>query len=114
MVRVTLRLPDDLHRRLCARSEHRGESLNQVVVDALNDALARGEPAGRDGLPLDEQVRRVRAALGDLVIELDLDRFPPELRPGPDLPGRDALRARLPRLDPPMSRTIIEDREDRF
>ncbi len=35
MARVTLRLPEDLHRRLRATAERTGSSLNQLIVAAL-------------------------------------------------------------------------------
>jgi hypothetical protein len=111
-MRVTLRLPDELHQRLEARSRAVGASLNQTIVSALHQALAR---SARDDVDeRTEELRHIRLALGDLLIELDESELPPELRPGDDLPDRDAYRESLPRLDPPLSRTIIDDREDQF
>jgi len=46
MARLTLRLPDDLHRRMRAASERTGASLNQLIVAALSDALARQAAEG--------------------------------------------------------------------
>ena len=111
-VRVTVRLPDELHRRLEARASSVGASLNQTIVSTLHEALARSNDDQTDDRA--EERRRIRMALGDLVVEFDESDLPPELRPGDDLPDRDAFRESLPRLDPPISRAIIEDREDRF
>lgn len=110
-MRVTLRLPDELHHRLEARSRESGASLNQTIVAALHEALSRADRDGGDDAV--EQLRHIRMALGDLVVELDESQLPPELRPSEDLPDTDALRESMPRLDPPLSATIIADREDR-
>jgi hypothetical protein len=109
-VRVTLRLPDELHRRLEARARAAGASLNQTIVSTLHEALARAAPATDDRA---EALRHIRMALGDLVVALDDAELPPELRPADDLPDVDTLRESMPRLDPPLSRTIIDDRADR-
>ncbi len=114
MPRVTLRLPDDLHRRLRAASERTGASLNQLIVAALSEALAREAAADQAEGSLLEQVQRVRRALGDLVVELDLQHGPPYLRPSEGLPDTDTLRQSMPVLMPPLSATISADREDRF
>lgn len=113
MARVTLRLPEDLHHRLRATSERTGSSLNQLVVAALSETLARGEVAGEAEGSLLEQVQHVRLALGDLAVEVDASHLPPYLRPSEDLPDTDALRQSMPQLIPPLSATISADREDR-
>jgi HicB family len=114
MARVTLRLPEDLHRRLRAVSQHRGASLNQLIVAILSEAQAHGRLLDQTQDPLLEQVQHVRRALGDLVVELDWSALPPHLQPGEDLPDAETLRHSLPELVPPLSATIIADREDRF
>ena len=59
-------------------------------------------------------IREIRAALGDLVVELDTSKFPAQFRPSKGLRGREALRKSLPRLKPPLSVTIIEERAERL
>ena len=113
MTRVTLRLPDDLHRRLNAASERYGTSLNQLIVAALSGALARDDLAGPAGDSVTAQVQQIRRALGDLVIEMDTDFLPPGTRAREDLPDSDTLRQSMPTLHPPLSATVISDREDR-
>lgn len=114
MPRVTLRLPEDLHRRLRSTSERTGTSLNQLIVAALSAALARSEVADQAEGSLLEQVEHVRRTLGDLAVELDLRHVPPYLRPSEDLPDTDTLRRSMPSLVPPLSATMSADREDRF
>ena len=114
MARVTLRLPEDLHRRLRGASERTGASLNQLIIAALSQALARDAVASEAENPLFEQVRHIQRALGDLAVELDTSYLPPHLRPREDLPDPDTLRESMPELAPALSATIIADREDRF
>lgn len=114
MARVTLRLPEDLHRRLRSTSERTGSSLNQVIVAALSDALVRGDVAEHPESSLLEQVQHVQWALADLAVQLDVRHLPPDLRPSEDLPDTDTLRQSMPELMPPLSATISADREDRF
>ncbi|MBI2864673.1 MAG: toxin-antitoxin system HicB family antitoxin [Chloroflexi bacterium] len=113
MARITLRLPEDLHRCLHLESQRTGSSLNQVIVAALKDALARaGAPEQSESSRM-ERVRHIRRILGDLAVEVDMRHFPPHLRPSEDLADTDTLRQSMPALDPPLSATIIADREDR-
>lgn len=114
MSRVTLRLPDDLHRKLQAESWRTGASLNQLIVSTLSEAVARDEAMDREQGHLAEQVKHIRSALGDLAVVLNTDSLPPHLHPEDDLPDPDVYRHSLPVLHPPLSATIIADREDRF
>jgi len=41
-------------------------------------------------------------------------RLAPPIRQGKPFPGRSAFRRRMPRLDPPLSQTIAEGRDDRI
>ena len=111
MTRLTLRLPDDLHDRLRNASSQTGQSLNQTIVSALSAALDETSPDA-DQSPLREQLQQVRAALGDLIVEIDVSRFLAELGLADTHSGEETLRS-LPSLDPPLSITVIEDREDR-
>ncbi|MDA8217497.1 MAG: toxin-antitoxin system HicB family antitoxin [Dehalococcoidales bacterium] len=114
MARITLRLPEELHRRLAQRSQRAGVSLNQLIVATLHDAAAEHDSGGEGEDPLAEQVQHIRAALSDMAVELDTGRLPPHLRPGDDLPDRETYRRSLPQIQPSLSATIIADREDRL
>lgn len=114
MTRVTLRLPEELHRRLRAASTRTGSSLNELIVAALNTALSRDHTASRTEHSLQDQIRYVRMALGELALDPDMNHLPAHLRRDEDLPGPDVLRHSLPELVPSLSDTIIADREDRF
>ena len=112
MVRLTLRLPDDLHERLLAANRESGESLNHAIVAILNAALGCEDDHSEE-TPLERERSRVREASGDLVVEIDPAEFAPYLNHGGELPDRQALFDSMARLDPPLSRSVIEDREDR-
>jgi plasmid stability protein len=113
MARITLRLPDELHRRLRVAAREAGRSLNEEIVTILTERLD-GESERQDETPLQRERRRIREALGDLVVDFRPEDFAPFFHPLPDDFDRDAFFNSLPRLDPPLSQTIIEDREDRF
>lgn len=71
-------------------------------------------------------IREARQNLSQLIDEVKLGnevlitergipvaRLVPAQRSGKPLPDRSEFRKRMPSLDPPLSQTIIEDREDR-
>lgn len=114
MARITLRLPDDLHRQLQSSSRQSGKSLNQTIVDALSDQLRQCSEEDSEETPQEKERRRIREALGDLVVDFRPEDYAPLFRPLPKNFDREALFRSMPRLDPPLSQTIIEDREERF
>lgn len=67
MSRLTLRLPESLHRRLAETADREGVSLNQYLVYLL----ARGSASAYSVRPVpDDEVREQREAYGDLLDEL--------------------------------------------
>ncbi len=62
--------------------------------------------------PLMEQIKLIRIALGDLVSDIDLSKFPKRLQPGPHYMHDKTAKARRPKLNPPLSETIIEERRE--
>lgn len=109
MVRITLRLPESLSDRLTKAARGRKTSLNQLIVTCLNEAVPEEEKDRQAGH--DEELRRVKAALG--AVEIDISTWKKRLGLAEVTPNREVLRESLPKLDPPLSRTVIEDREDR-
>lgn len=85
-----------------------------MIVVALRDSLARAEMAEQAEGSLLEQAQHIRRTLGDLAAELHAENLPPYLRPPEDLPDTDTIRESMCELVPPLSATIIADREDRF
>lgn len=92
-----------------------GLTITASLIGGLRHALRRREKsASGSGLTSAEAERkRIHEALGDLLAPpIDYSLYPPHLRPGPDLPDRDTLRAMLPKLDPPLSKTIADERDE--
>lgn len=114
MGRVTVRLPDHLHRSLRAESTRTGESLNQLIVDAVSNALDVDAPVESPKTPLQKEVERIRRLLGPLVAqgEPDYSGLPEHLRPGPDLPDTETLTDALGPGLPSLSAQIIREREE--
>ena len=83
--------------------------MNQLIVTCLEEAVPERPPEGK--LTREEETRRLRAALG--AVDIDVARWKRYLGLPDVTEDHEALRASLPVLDPPLSRTIIEDREDR-
>ncbi len=84
--RVTIELSDELHERIAEASRRAGSSLNATILRLIEHALAE-RVSDRDQVPA--------GAIFD--------------------PDQAARRRRdLPVLDPPLSRTVIEGREDRI
>lgn len=110
MTRITLRLPTDLSDRLREEGQRMGVSLNQMIVATLRDALARsGAVEGADDALMD-QVFHVRRALRDLVTVMDPSQFAPELRRRREGAPEEPAISSMPKLQLPLSATIIEDR----
>ena len=117
MVRVTLRLPDDVYERIQRASRESGRSLNQVMVDALRDGeLACGPlPGASDFEKLRWAAREHAPPWADEDDSLMAEVFPDDDPDAPP-PTREELWARMPhfRSGNLASRMIIEDRKDRF
>src|SRR5690349_141150 len=112
MIRVTVRLPDELHQRLKLASVRARASLNDVIVATLSDALTCEDMDDADSLM--NQVRQMRTILGGLAVHLDPEQCPSQLGSEQALPDRTELLGTLPRLTPPLSKTIASERAERF
>ncbi len=111
--RVTLRLPSELHLRLRERAQTAGVSINQTIVAALDASLAGAEARTADLDSVAGRARHIRAALGDLVVELGDTGMPEHLKLMGEEFDREAFLRSLPVMDPPLPATIIDEREDR-
>ena len=116
--RITLDLPDSLMERIAETSRRLERSSEQVILALLEAdasisteqpraAAAQSERAPNDPpypIPSDEEMER----FADQMIEIweDDDDGP--------LPTHEELRAMMPILDPPLSQTVMDMREDRF
>ncbi|MGH2588136.1 MAG: ribbon-helix-helix protein, CopG family [Dehalococcoidia bacterium] len=116
-VRVTLRLPEPVYKRIAEASRETGRSLNQVMVDALREAdLHCGPgPDASDFEKLRWAAREHAPPWTDEDDALMAEVFPDD---DPDAPvlTHEELWELMPKLPPEKwaSTIIIEDREDRF
>lgn len=116
-VRVTLRLPESIYERVAQESAESGRSLNQVMVDALQDADLKSKPP-----PEMTEFERLRWSLRDIAPPWtdDDDALMAQVfsDDDPDAPEitHEQLWEMMPKLPPEKwaSKLLIEDREDRF
>lgn len=80
-------------------------------MDILSDALGCGKGSRPDETPLEAERRRTREVLGDLVVEYEPEDFASALSRWRTPEEVEAILASIPVLDPPLSQTIIEERE---
>ena len=83
------------------------------LVAGLRHALSRHRRTDDAPVVHDDERRRLRAALKDMIVDVDLDAWPAHLRPTADMPDRDTLRRSLPRSNRPAWIDIREDRDGR-
>jgi len=84
------------------------------LLAGLRHALGRREKAELPDDPLEAERKRIREALGDILAPpIDFSLWPEHLRPRPDLPDRDTLRARIKPIERQAWQDIREDRDAR-
>jgi hypothetical protein len=110
---VTIELPDALYERLVDASRVAGTSLDATIVELVDRGLMKSAHASLPGESREalDEFHRAQGALRERLRQgLDTSdfrrrRFDPE--------AAAEFRRRMPVLDPPLSQTIIEGREDR-
>jgi hypothetical protein len=83
-----------------------------MIVAAITQALEQGSDVSEGDGGLMEQVSHLRTALREITTEISARRLPAQVRPEP----RGAVRkrrVRAPKLVPPLSSTILEERRER-
>lgn len=110
MAAIHVTIPEDLYALVKARVGDSQDALDRAVADALRQSLAKpttSEPS------LDEQRARIRAALGDLAAPANWLDDQLEALGGPLTPEEEEEYYRtMPVLDPPLSQTLIQMREE--
>jgi len=80
------------------------------IVSNIRNALGRRRHPPRDEAA--ERRERVRRALAPITVKLDRELWQRAFGKLPDNFDREAFLRSLPVLDPPLSQTIIEQREE--
>jgi hypothetical protein len=109
MVTLTVTIPDDLYKRIEQASRESDAEVDETVVVALERAFTRQ----RTPEEVNAERQRIREALGDHASDFDGEAFLEALglEPMTDEEYTAFMRNR-PTLDPPLSQTIIEVREE--
>jgi len=107
-VKLTVRLPAQLHRALKERAVEYKVSLNQVMVDTLTAELAVAPPEEETEAEKFDRVMRESGLLADTSWMSDLAK---ELLNGKEPPSLEEVRGWLQGV--PLSEWIIEDRGPR-
>jgi hypothetical protein len=85
-----------------------------VIVSSLEQTFDEDEIAATDEHSIVARAARLRARLGDLAIQPEPVDIESTLPLDATLEQRRAFRASMPVPNPPLSQTMIEDREDRL
>lgn len=114
-VRLTLRLPDDVYERIVRYGRASGRSVNQVIVDVLSTADLAGPYL--EGMTPQQRLNWMLRDIASPVTDGDLrimdEVFGTSDTDAPVL-SHEELWAIMPHdLDPPVSQTVIDLREDR-
>ncbi len=80
------------------------------LVQRIRALFARRDAAGEQ-IQRERERAKIRAALADMIVEIDVDSYPEDLRPT-ESTDREAVFRSLPPLDPPLSAAIIQEREE--
>jgi hypothetical protein len=88
-------------------------SLNELIVSSLRETIETVEVTSTGPDSVAARAERLRAALGNLVVHTEPPKVPSKLSFDATPEQRQAFRESMPVLDPPLSQTIIEEREDR-
>ena len=110
---ATLTIPDQLYERLKARAAEEQRSVEEYSIEVLT-SVARDDTPAEPPLTRDEEMRRIREAMkGQLWTEEDVNAFFDALDL-PEMSDEEAERiiAAIPPLNPPLSQTVIEMRDE--
>ena len=88
--------------------------MNQLIVDAVSNALELDAVVEPAKTPLQKEVERIRRLLGPMVAQgkTDYSHFPEHLRPTPDMPDTETLTDSLGKNRASLSAAIIQEREE--
>lgn len=109
MARITLDIPDELYERLKAAAERNESPLDDAIISTLDTGIGRDE----DELRLsarEVELRRLREALSDILA--DTSSWRGAFKTGLSRAERERILREMPPLDPPLSQTVIEEREE--
>lgn len=113
MTTITIKLPDELYEQLIAASERENRAVDEIAIAGIAREVA-APAAPTAPMTRDEEQRRIREAMqGRIWTQEDIDAFFDGLNllPMSDEEA-DRIIAAIPPLDPPLSQTVIQMREE--
>ncbi len=111
---ATLTIPDKLYARLQAVAASQQRSVDDYLIDVIEKAAPDNTESNGTQLTRDEEQLRIREVMKDLIwSEEEVDQLFPWLNENPMSDEEvEEILANLPVLDPPLSQTIIQMREE--
>ena len=111
---ATLTIPDTLYERLQALAASQRQSVDDYVIDVIEKAAPDDVAAGRAPLTREEEMQQIRELMkGKILSEEESAQLFPWLDENPMTEEEiDEILANLPVLDPPLSQTIIQMRDE--
>lgn len=116
--RITLDLPDSLMERIAETSRRLDRSPEQVILDLLDGDIPRTTVAAQPSAAVPSE--KTGQPLATPPTAEEMERFADMMQKIWDedddepIPTHEELWAMMPVLDPPLSQTVIDMREDRF
>ncbi len=114
-VTITLTVPDDLYEQMKHLTDGSEEAIKRLMVRILEQEYGSKHENQTASTARDERTRQLRRAMGDRASAVDPEEYLRRvgIEPMTDEEMREVL-ATIPVLDPPLSQTVIEEREDRL
>jgi predicted CopG family antitoxin len=111
---ATVTIPDDVYEQLQDAATRKQRPVTDLLNEAIAIVVAASTKNGTEPMTLDEEQRRIREVMKDQIwSEEDVDQLFPWLNDNPMSDEEvDEILANLPVLDPPLSQTIIQMREE--
>lgn len=111
---ATLTISDSLYARLKVAAARQKRSVEEYAHDLLETGAPVDDSAGVAPMTREEQLQRIRDVMGDQIwTQKDVDAFFEGLGI-PEMTAEEAewIIAMIPPLDPPLSQTVIEMRDE--
>jgi hypothetical protein len=111
---ATLTIPDKLFERLQAAAANQRRPVDDLLFEAIELVALPADSPEAKRLTRDEEIQRLREAMGDRIwTDEDVDQLFPWLDENPMTEAEiDEILANLPVLDPPLSQTVIQMRDE--
>ncbi len=114
-VTIRLTVPHHLYERMKQSTDGSEDAVKRLMVRILEQEYGSKNENQTASSARDERIRQLRQATGDRASAVDPEEYLRRLgiKPMTDEEMREVL-ATIPVLDPPLSQTVIEERQDRL